>query len=504
MTAMKKGREGMPIAASHQTPTEGFLTQLCRESFLNLWSWPNVYKAVGKELCDLLVVFGDSVILFSDKSCSMGNEGPIERDWARWYRKAVAASANQIFGAERWLKSQGGPIFEDARCSAQIPLTVPRSARFHRVVVAHGAAARCRAFFEGGSGSLMIDPAIVGSAHEAQMNSGASPFHIGPISEKQFVHVLDESALALVFDSLNTITDFLWYLDRKEAFLRSGRLGLATGEEELLAYYLKTTRADGHHDFVFVGASPQAKIMLTEGIWNDFSVSKERRAQFIADKPSYLWDALIDRFAKHAMERTQYHPDSAGIEDTERALRVMAAEPRTVRRMLCESLFEICARAAVTGSAARSIRANGTENPYVFFSLKHDRDVPEATYRDTRRFALMAHCKVQRLLHQNASYVVGIATEASDPIQDRLGERSEDLILLDTSDWTDEREREARAIQAETQLFVGARSFRQREREYPTVQTDAGAIGRVGRNDPCPCKSGVKYKKCCGLPPSMR
>jgi hypothetical protein len=23
---------------------------------------------------------------------------------------------------------------------------------------------------------------------------------------------------------------------------------------------------------------------------------------------------------------------------------------------------------------------------------------------------------------------------------------------------------------------------------------------RVGRNDPCPCKSGLKYKKCCGNP----
>jgi preprotein translocase subunit SecA len=26
----------------------------------------------------------------------------------------------------------------------------------------------------------------------------------------------------------------------------------------------------------------------------------------------------------------------------------------------------------------------------------------------------------------------------------------------------------------------------------------AGAAARVGRNDPCPCGSGKKYKKCCG------
>ncbi|WP_174800289.1 SEC-C metal-binding domain-containing protein, partial [Methylosinus sporium] len=25
------------------------------------------------------------------------------------------------------------------------------------------------------------------------------------------------------------------------------------------------------------------------------------------------------------------------------------------------------------------------------------------------------------------------------------------------------------------------------------------SFGKVGRNDPCPCGSGKKYKKCCGL-----
>ena len=31
----------------------------------------------------------------------------------------------------------------------------------------------------------------------------------------------------------------------------------------------------------------------------------------------------------------------------------------------------------------------------------------------------------------------------------------------------------------------------------PAVRRIAGAA-KVGRNDPCPCGSGKKYKKCCG------
>ena len=30
------------------------------------------------------------------------------------------------------------------------------------------------------------------------------------------------------------------------------------------------------------------------------------------------------------------------------------------------------------------------------------------------------------------------------------------------------------------------------------VQLDVSPTGRIGRNDPCPCGSGKKYKKCCG------
>lgn len=32
----------------------------------------------------------------------------------------------------------------------------------------------------------------------------------------------------------------------------------------------------------------------------------------------------------------------------------------------------------------------------------------------------------------------------------------------------------------------------------PPVKPIKAAEGEVGRNDPCPCGSGKKYKKCCG------
>ncbi len=41
--------------------------------------------------------------------------------------------------------------------------------------------------------------------------------------------------------------------------------------------------------------------------------------------------------------------------------------------------------------------------------------------------------------------------------------------------------------------------FSDRRAELP-VDGESGSVGKVGRNDPCPCGSGEKFKKCCAAP----
>jgi len=80
--------------------SERILTGLCRRTFLRLWSQTNVYtddgfkngKGATKELCDALVVFGNEVILFSDKHVLFSEAKGLDVAWPRWYRKAVVDS----------------------------------------------------------------------------------------------------------------------------------------------------------------------------------------------------------------------------------------------------------------------------------------------------------------------------------------------------------------------------------------------------------------------------
>ena len=228
------------------TETEEYLAVLCNRTFLSLWSYPNLYRSPGKELADLTVVFGHDILLFSDKNCTYPQGQKPEAAWQRWFRRAVAKSAQQLWGAERWLRQNPDRVFLDSECTELFPLPIDsRDANIHLILVAHGAASACRDFYGGGSGSMMIQSPVKG------LEAHTLPFVIGDIEPaKTFIHVLDDTTLDIVMNALDTISDFVPYISKKEALLRSKKLIFATGEEDLLPFYL-TKMKGGEHDFVF-------------------------------------------------------------------------------------------------------------------------------------------------------------------------------------------------------------------------------------------------------------
>ena len=48
-------------------------------------------------------------------------------------------------------------------------------------------------------------------------------------------------------------------------------------------------------------------------------------------------------------------------------------------------------------------------------------------------------------------------------------------------------------------LTWGDRSIKQARLEVGDLDLEHSARTKIGRNDPCPCGSGKKFKKCCGL-----
>jgi len=481
------------------TTAERYLARLCERTFLSLWSYPNIFREalvpgakIGKEVCDLLVVFEDQVLIFSDKDCAVPQTGNLQLDWSRWFRKAVVESAKQAHGAERLLRQFPNRLFLDRECTKSLPFVpqITDRTRFHLIVVAHKIADRCRDEL-GGSGSLMINSDLKGAAAHTE------PFQVGDLDPaKSFVHVLDDTTLNVLMRELDTIADFVAYLDKKEEFLRTGPRLFAAGEEELLSWYLRYTNEKKEHFFKL----PEERvdfISLEEGFYEDYLRNPQRIAKVEANEVSYSWDRLIEKFSFHAMSGTQFFATPGGVSDTERILRWMAREPRVRRRMLARKLVEcVITTPANMRRTAVSQPSSPGDPYYVYLMIPWNHRATVQENRDVRRYFLEAACMAVRLKCPEALDVVGIATESGNDSQTR----SEDAMYLDCRGWNEEMEQEAKELQQALGLLMNVQETRGIEQEYPEPEPRPllHLPVKVGRNEPCPCGSGKKFKKCHG------
>jgi len=327
------------------TASERIAAQMCERSFLKLWSYPNVYRdqgrvghGHGKELCDILTVFGDDVVIFSDKSCSFpGDPIPTRLAWRRWYKRAIHASIKQLLGAERWLREHPQRLFLDRACQVRFPIDLPPAERMrvHRIVVASGAAEPCRRFYGGDSGSLMLSPEGPSLLDERPHDDGAEPlpFVIGRLPDP-FTHVLDEVTFPIVLGELDTVADFASYLRAKEKLIERRELLFSAGEEHLLAYYLT---AVGTGLTEFPKPPDGRKICVNESLWPGVSTEPAylQLKEFL--RPSYAWDKIMQMLSEDILaDRMVMSDDEPAMH--EQRIRALARPPRSVRRELAIAL----------------------------------------------------------------------------------------------------------------------------------------------------------------------
>ena len=457
--------------SSGTTPTEKYLVSLCERAFLRLWSYPNLYRdqSGGKELCDVLIVFDRDIIIFSDKSCAYPDTGDEVRDWTRWFSKSISASARQVYGAERWIRHHPDRIFLAPACATPLPLKLPPAERMqiHRVVVARGAGERCSAFFGGDSGSLLVRDDLIGDSHINPAAGRHGIFRIGQLDpEKGCVHVFDDENLDILLSELDTIADFVAYLTRKEAFMCSERVVLATGEEDLLAYYLTHTNADNEHDFA---VPPVVDLVNFDHLYQEMRNDEQYTAKKSADQVSYLIDNLIELLAISTSGETLIEATPLSFTDREKALRTLAAESRFSRRQLAKALADLLSSSSANGRPRIKcvLTEDKTVTGYCFLVYHCPRGKDYDKHRQWRVALLANYCTVMKVRTPDLQHIVGYATEPFDGEQ-----RSGDFVYLDVTNWSDDDFREARRIQPETGILASPSVTRVHDSEYPTSLDD--------------------------------
>lgn len=401
------------------TNSEAYVYDLSRHSFLSLWSYLSPQgKEPGKELCDILVVCDPHVIIISVKEVALKNTGRPEVDAARWQRRAITESVEQLAGAERWLNQCHHVTTREGDQGIDLPKLPSRV--YHRIAIALGANRRV---------SYDLKQECPGN--------------------DAFVHVMDEAALEAIFRELDTITDFAECLAAKEKLFSPGRAVMifGGGEEDILAIYL-------HYGRIFPHSDSDA-LFIEGGLWRKFQRKSSVRARKEADRTSYFWDELVDLFARDVLQHN-LEPGSTHSE-AEFVARTMARENRFCRRVLGSAFIEF-----LEGSRSKKLRSRCAQSlsgvTYVFLATDF------ATPREHRKSELKCRC-MAAIARLPSNTVVGIATEIPDSAP--TPGASYDFFYLWFDELTDEIKARSRQVSEDLEYFKTPQLVERLIDEYP-------------------------------------
>jgi uncharacterized protein YchJ len=478
------------------TQTEQFLSDLCERTFLKLWSYPNPFRAQGKELCDLIAVFEDRIFLFFDRA-----NGAFKRDnqdvmmsWERWKKEAIDKQIKSARNALRHVRRNRDEIYIDAKCQTKLPINIPRGdVKIHVVIVAHGATEACESFsMKNVSGSL----AVAYSDNIAALSTVKQfpfPFMIG-LPRDEIVHIFDTLTVQIMLGELDTFKDFALFIEAKEAAIRKYDLLAYAGEEDLLAEYYSNFDDVAKRHFIGVLDPAYQGVIIPEGKWLRFIQSSPYKRKKDADKVSYMWDRLLQKTTQNALDGTL--GGDSGIFESRSAVFEMAREPRFSRRALSDQMLKaIMEFPANANDNCRKLSFMPSYFPntaYVFLQVRFVMSNSyDGEYRTARQAMLEIACGSAKNKFPRLTKIIGIAID-SPKFSGVMN--SEDFILLNCDDWPDDERQYYEEKNQVLRFFETGKLEKKRVLNFPEPQKPV----KVGRNDRCPCGSGKKFKKCHG------
>ncbi|WP_212682599.1 hypothetical protein [Undibacterium baiyunense] len=315
--------------------SEARLSAMTRKTFLSMWSYENPFYKRGKELCDVLVVCGNDVIIISDKLNAFGDHPDAKVNWKRWYKKAIDASIRQLCGARNQLKRDPGKVYINAQVSSPLPLRLPSidQMRIHLIAVANGCEEPCLKLF--GRSSITIN---------TQIKDSSEIFSVGTLTDDgDFIHIVGTKALDAIFQCFDTTRDFIDYLNRKkEALLREH--WIIDGEENLVALYMMSQRGDRPFSIPLHAIPIEKDIRVVKGDkWLTYlgGAAHAYRQESNAREMSYFIDHLIEGVVEDYTSERMIIGQNQSISYHEQAFRMLASESRVSRQLLVQALMDI-------------------------------------------------------------------------------------------------------------------------------------------------------------------
>lgn len=373
------------------TPSEKYVANLCEKSFLPFWSFPNPLGKKKKELCDILIVCENHIIIISVKDISVSEHKDKSVQYERWVKKAIYESVDQIYGAEKFLKSVDDVILKDRETVIKLPQKESRI--IHRIAIAFG-------------------------------SNDDFPLPTGEFG-KGFVNVFDEKSTFVLINELDTITDFTNYLIAKENFISDKHI-LIPNESDFLAFYLNTN---------FEIDAPTNVVMSQDGLWESYVKSSDYLKWREDIKISYIWDRMI-------LQLHNYHVSSEITDERrlelEESVRQINLESR-INRIELGSILENAKERKVNARMLKPLEGNN--HTYVFMPLT------DKNWKG-KESELKLRCVVARAENPNTEKIIGISIGSN-----KKGENQFDICYLNFPTIDEQFVKHAKSIQDEFGFF---------------------------------------------------
>lgn len=405
------------VSIRAQDPSEELVFGHCRRLFFPLWSFLNPFRPDGSELCDVLVAFGDHILIISVKRVDFDPDAANAAVQAeRWRKRAIEKSLRQALGAKRFLMQQGRYEIRSRGMTSTVVIENIDTKRIHCISVSLG-------------------------------GKGWIPYGLGQDDDKpeDFVHIFTEESLDTLLGELTTINDLARYLREKEDFFGRTTGLVIESELDLLALYVRDNRK-------LPDWSGQDLVFLLGGHWEKLAKQAEYKDRLRCDQVSELWDHLVAELVRNKLGDT--YIAGTGKETLEPLLRQLAAEPRFNRRILSKAFLGI-----LQGDVVRARIAMSPDGElYVFMRVPRDEEQKDI-------FAeLTARCHVAIGLLRGRLKVLRAVGLATQPI-DGNPLRSHIAAMVSYPEWTPQMQSEMEMLQA-SGLFKTPRMASYVENEY--------------------------------------
>lgn len=248
---------------------EEFVNRLAYSSFLKFWCYPSPKFENGdkKEICDLLIIFHETLIIFSVKNYEF------KGNYSRYFNHTIKKAVKQIHGAHKTLfKTPELIIKHPDKNSERFP--IEQIKKIFRIVVNLG------------KGTKIY------------------PFN-GLTKNKNYVTFFDKSSFETIISELDTIADFTEYLEKREQVFKNKNTTILPGrefdftvetkegvfemeidtnkptilisgsEKDLLSLYFK----GGHNFPISLNKDEKVINLVIDGEWEKFAASQPKKKQ---------------------------------------------------------------------------------------------------------------------------------------------------------------------------------------------------------------------------------